>query len=328
MFLRIFKSGQPALLFFIPVLSGLLWLKYFILSQPVNMAFEPNPMPFYHWISVLLENHQSLGKIITLVLLVFTALWLSRMNTKFIIIKERTYLPAVIYILVVSSYLPLQQLNPVVFAGVFLVLSIEIIFDTYKKEGLALEFFMAAFLVSMASLFYARAAFLMLVIWTGLSLFRTIHWREWAFTILGFITPYIFLFSWYYISGQDLAENWEKIRYNFVHDRDLTYLNNYYLIFFAYLLLVVLLASSKMLRDYQGLKIYIRKFFRLNFWIFVFIFSAFLIIYSRAIEMIYFLAVPAAYILTYYFFNMRSKLAGEIIFTLLLAGYGMLLIFN
>ena len=113
------------------------------------------------------------GKLIALGLLVFIALWISRLNTKFMLLQHRTYLPAIIYIFLVSSYLPLQQLNPAVFAAVFLVLSIEIMFDTFKKEGLALEFFMAAFLVSIASLFYARSAFLMLVVWTGLSLLRT-----------------------------------------------------------------------------------------------------------------------------------------------------------
>ncbi|MCK4751264.1 MAG: hypothetical protein KAT15_29600, partial [Bacteroidales bacterium] len=228
MLLRLFKSGQPVMLIFIPVFAGLLWLKYFILPHTVSMVFEPNPMPFYLWISVLFENQLVLGKIVTLSLIVFSALWLSRMNTKFIILKQRSYLPAIIYILVLSSYLPLQQLNPAVFASIFLVLSIGIMYDTYKKEGLALEFFMAAFMVSIASLFYAKAAFLMLVVWSGLFLLRTIYWREWVFTFLGFITPYIFLFSWYYLSGQDLAENWEMIRLNFMHDRGTGYLNNYY----------------------------------------------------------------------------------------------------
>ncbi|MFC2112197.1 hypothetical protein ACFLTA_02930 [Bacteroidota bacterium] len=328
MFLKVFKSGQPALLFFIPVLAILLWLKYFIVSQPVEMAFEPNPMPFYYWISTLLEKQIIIGKIVTLILLIFTGISLSKINTRFILLQHRSYLPAIIYLLLVSSYQPLQQLNPAVFASVFLVIAIEIIVGTYKKEGLALEFFMASFLIAIASLFYARAAFLILVIWTGLSIFRTIYWREWAFTILGFTTPYVFLFAWYYLSGQDMAHNWELIRYNFVHDRETGYLNYFYLGFYGYLLLVVLLASRKMLGNFQQLKIFIRKFFHMNFWIFVFVLIPFLVIYSRAIEMIYFLAIPVSYVLSYYFFRMRSKLAGEIIFGLLLAGYGMLLIFN
>jgi hypothetical protein len=328
MFLKLFKSGQPAVLFFIPVFAGLLWLKYFIIPQPAEMIFEPNPMPLYFWISTLLANQLILGKIITLGLLIFTGLWLSRMNTKYILLSHRTYLPAIIYLLIVSSYLPLQQLNPVVFAGVFLVLAIDIMFDTYKKEGLALEFFMASFLIAIASLFYARAAFFMLIVWTGLSLFRTVRWREWVFTILGFITPYVILFAWYYLSGQDIANNWEMIRYNFVHDRAAGYLSNYYLAFYAYLLLVILLASRKMISRYQKLKIYIRKFYQLNFWIFAFVLIPFFVIYSRAIEMIYFFAIPVSYVLSYYFFNMRSRLAAEIIFGILLAGYGVLLVFN
>ena len=328
MFLKLCKSGQPAVLLFIPVLTILIWLKYLILPQPVSIAFEPYPMPLYHWISSLLENQIFLRKIVTLVLLIFIALWLSMMNTKFILMEKRSYLPAIIYLLIASSYLPLQQLNPAVFASVFLVFSIEIILDSYKKEGLALEFFQAAFFISIGTLFYAKAAFLMFVVWVGLSLLRTFQWREWTFTILGFFTPYVFLFAWYYLSGQDMAENWEKIRYNFVHDRASGYLNLYYLLFYGYLLLVVVLASRKMIGTYQILKIYIRKFFRLNFWIFAFILAAFLVIYSRAIEMIYFLAVPVSYVLSYYFFNIRSKLAGEIIFALLFAGYIVILIFN
>jgi len=328
MFLKLCKSGQPAVLLFIPVLIIVIWLKYLILPQPVSIAFEPYPMPLYQWISSLLENQIFLSKIVTLVLLIFIALWLSMMNTKFILMEKRSYLPAIIYLLIASSYLPLQQINPAVFASVFLVFSIEIMLDSYKKEGLALEFFQAALFISIGTLFYARAAFLMFVVWAGLSLLRTFQWREWTFTILGFFTPYAFLFAWYYLSGQDLAENWEKFRYNFVHDRASGYLNLFYLLFYGYLLLVVVLASRKMISTYQILKIYIRKFFRLNFWIFAFILAAFLIIYSRAIEMIYFLAIPVSYVLSYYFFNIRSKLIGEIIFTLLFAGYALILIFN
>ncbi len=328
MFLKLFKSGQPALLVFIPFFAVLLWLKYFILPQPVGMAFEPNPMPFYHWTSALLENQPVLGKIITLGILVFIGLWLARINTKFIILQQRTYLPTVVYLLVVSSYQPLQQLNPAVFACVFLVIGIEIMFGAYRKEGLALEFFMASFLFSLASLFYARAAFLMLVVWTALALFRTPYWREWVLTLFGFIAPYVILFTWYYLDGQNLAEHWEAIRYNFVHDRGTGYLNNFYQGFYGFLLLVILLASRKMLSDYQGLKIYIRKFFRLNFWIFIFILTVFVVIYSSAIEMICFLAIPISYIISYYFLNMRSRIAGEITFSLLLAAYGMLLVFN
>ena len=130
MFLKLCKSGQPAVLLFIPVLTILIWLKYLILPQPVSIAFEPYPMPLYQWISSLLENQIVLSKIVTLVLLIFIALWLSMMNTKFILMEKRSYLPAIIYLLIASSYLPLQQLNPAVFASVFLVFSIEIMLDS------------------------------------------------------------------------------------------------------------------------------------------------------------------------------------------------------
>jgi hypothetical protein len=326
--LRLFRSGQPFLLLVIPLLAVLMWMKYLLLPQPVHMSFEPNPMPLYQLFNHLLEGKEILGKIVTLSLLLFIAFWLSKINTRFIILQHRTYLIAVIYLLIVSSYLPLQQLNPAVFATVLLVFSIQIMLDSYRKEGLALGFYLAAFLVSIASLFYARAALLMFVVWTGLSLFRTFHWREWAFTFFGFATPVFFLFSYYYLMGQDLAENWESIRYNFVHDRGMDYINTWYIVFYSYLFFTILVASRKMIRSYQILKIYIRKFYRLNFWIFIFVMAVFLSIYSRAPEMIYFSSIPVAYILAFLFFNTRSRLAGEILFGLLFAGFALLLYLN
>lgn len=328
MLLRSFKSGKLALLLVIPVLAGLMWLKYFILPQPVEMSFEPNAMPFYDWFLGQLENHPLLSRILTLLLLIFIGMWVSRMNTKFIILQHRTYLPAIIYIVLVSSYQPLQVLNPAVFAAAFFVLSLDVMLDAYKKEGLAHEFFMAGFLIAIASLFYARAAFLMLIVWTGLAILRPVQWREWVFTVLGFAVPIIFLFASYYLSGVDSAASWELIRQDFIHDRTAEIPNYIYLAFYGYVLILILLASRKMLYDFQKLKIYIRKFFRLNFWIFAFVLAIFLIIYSRAMEMIYFLAIPVSYILSYYFFNTRSRLRGEIIFTLFLAGYVVIIIFN
>jgi hypothetical protein len=290
------------------------------------MNFEAFPMPLYQLVSSMLEGQEFLSKIIALSLLVINALLLSRLNMKFIVLKSRTYLPAFIFLLVVSSYLPLQQLNPAVFASLCLLFAIEAILGTFKREGLAYEYFLASFLVSMGSLFYARGVFLMLIIWIGLSLFRNIRWREWIFTIMGFLIPYLFLFSWYYMTGQELYPRWQEMTMNFLPDHDFSHFSRYYILFYAYLALLILLASRKMISSYQGQKIYVRKFYRLNFWIFAVTLIIYFSLYSRSVEMFYFSGFAIAYILSFYFFNMRSKLNGEIMFGLLFAGYLMLLI--
>jgi hypothetical protein len=328
MILRALKSGQPSVLFFIPFLAVLLWLKYLIYPHSTVLTFEPVPMPFYAWLSGLLEGRPVLSKLVSLSLLIFSALWLARLNTKFILLPQRTYLPGILFIILVSSYQPLQTLHPVLFVTALLLVSIEIMLEAQRRVGLALEFFMASFLIAIAGLFYARSALLMLLVWTGLALFRPLNWREWVFTILGFATPVVFLFSWYYLSGQDMAEKWELIRMNFIHDRDPDYLNVSYYLFYGFISLLIVLASRKMISQYQKMKIYLRLFFRFNFWVFVFVLISFALIYSRAIEMIYFLAIPTSYILSYYLFTSRSKLRTEIMFFLVIAGYVFLVIRN
>lgn len=326
MFLKFLKVGRPVQFMLLLLFAVLFWLKYFILPQPVQMSFEESPMPLFQLVSRLLEGKEFLSKAIALSLLVINALLLSRLNMKFIVLKSRTYLPSFIFLLVVSSFLPLQRLNPVVFASIFMLFAIEAILGTFKKEGLAYEYFLASFLISTGSLFYARGAYLMLIIWIGLSLFRNIRWREWIFTITGFLLPYLFLFSWYHLTGQELLPRWQGMIMNFLPDHDFSLFNRYYILFYAFLALLILLASRKMISNYQNLKIYVRKFYRLNFWIFAVTLIVYFSLYSRSVELIYFSGFAIAYILSYYFFNIRSRLTGEILFGLLFAGYVMLLI--
>jgi hypothetical protein len=166
------------------------------------------------------------------------------------------------------------------------------------------------------------------VVWAGLILLRPFLWREWVFTFIGFLLPYVFLFSWFYLAGEDLQSQWTLIRDNLLPDPYQGDLNLYYLLFYGYLMFLVLVASVNMLRVNQGLKIYIRKFFRLNFWLFVFTSAVYALLYSRSVEFIYFFSVPVSYVLAQYLYRMRSRLAGEILLGLLLGLYGLILVFN
>jgi hypothetical protein len=207
-----------------------------------------------------------------------------------------------------------------------MVFAIEAMMGTFKKEGLAYEYFLASFLISTGSLFYARGAYLLFIVWIGLSLLRNIRWREWIFTIVGFLLPYLFLFSLFYLTGQELIPRWREIITNFIPDHDFSQFNRYYVFFYSFLAILILLASRKMIRNYQSLKIYVRKFYRLNFWIFAVSLIVFFSLYSQAVEMLYFGGFAIAYILSFYFFNLRSRLTGEILLGLLFAGYVLLLI--
>lgn len=314
--LKIFKGSQPALLIVIPVLTGLLWIKSFIQPPDIKLAYEVFEMPFWHFINNHTAGFEIIRGIIALVLLIINALWLTRINTKFILIRMRTYLPALFFGFICSSLIFLQDLNPAIFAISFFIPAVERIFQSYKEEGLSYKYFEAGFLISLGSLFYSRAALFMVVVWIVLSILRSANLKEWALSIAGFIVPYIFLIFILYFTDRNIPEYFSSLATNFRITRGMEFMNIYYIIFFLFLLFLIGISSLQMIRMYQGLKIYARTYYRALFWIFVFTLILVSVFYNQSAELIYFLAVPVSYILTFYFDSLKLNWLGEILFSL------------
>jgi hypothetical protein len=327
MLLRLFKGSQPILIFLIPLTVGLVWFKSFLQPAETINGLDQWSMPIFHLIENLLGNHPVIRKIIALALLITNALWLARMNTKFILIKSRTYLPAIFYALICSSFVAFHDLTPALIASFLFIVALEIMFDSYNEEGLSYKFFESAFLVSLASLTYSTIALYLVIIWIILSILRNAGWREWAFTIIGFAIPYLFLYVVYYLTDQNIHVNTQNILSNFIADKGFEFSDLLSMIFYGFLAMIIFIASIRLLSAYQGLKIYIRKFFMVLFVIFLFTLGIHLIFYHKSLELIFFYAIPVSYLLTYYFIQIRSKVMGEILFTIFLALLALLIIF-
>ncbi len=327
MFLKLFKGSQPILIIIIPITAGLVWLKSFLHPAEALAGLDQWSMPLYHLIENLLNNQPFIRKLIAFTLLITNSLWLARMNTKFILIKSRTYLPAVFYALICSSFASYHDLTPALIASFLFIIALELMFDSYSEEQLSYKFFEAAILVSLASLIYSTIALYLVVIWIILSILRNAGWREWVFTIIGFALPYLFLYSGYYLTDQDIPVNTQNILSNFTHEKGFEFSSLMPMIFYGFMVLIILIASIRLLSAYQGMKIYARKFFLVLFFIFLFTLGIHLILYPEAVELIFFYAIPVSYLLTYYFLQIRSRAIGEIIFTVFLGLLVLVIIF-
>jgi len=284
-------------------------------------------MPVYQVFESLFGHLPFLRKLIALALVITNALWLSRMNTKFILIKSRTYLPAILYALICGSLQAFHDLTPALIASFLLIISLEIIFDSYGEERLSYKFFEASFLVSLASLTYATMALYLVPVWIILAILRNASWREWLFTIIGFTIPYVFLYTIYYLTDQDIALNTENILSNFKPEKGIDFPDLLPMIYYGFLALLVFVASLRLIGTFQGMKIYIRKFFLVLFVLFLFTLGIHLFLYTKALELIFIYAIPVSYLLTFYFIQIRSKAMGEILFTVLLVLLALALIF-
>lgn len=315
MLLKLFKGNQPALIIIIPLFTGLLWIKTFIDPSDIKLNFDLNEMPLWHFINAHTANLIIIRKIIALILLIANSLWLSRISTKFILVQTRTYLPVLFFGFICSGMVFLQDLNPALFAVMCFIPAIEKMFGSYKEEELSYKYFEAALLISVGSMFYSRAALLMFILWTTLAILRTPNWREWTTSVIGFILPYIFLTLILYLMNINIGEYFYNIASNFRISREVNYFNLFSIINYSFLLFLIAISSFQMIRIYQGLKIYARMYYRIFFWMFILTLIFGIAFYNQSAELLYFLAIPVSYILTFYFYSLKLDWLGEILFT-------------
>lgn len=318
MLLRFFRSIGARMLFFIPLLGIVFWLHSFMKAPETQHQFDVYPMPLYQFVISLLPVYSIAGNILALTLVILQSFLLVRLNTRFILINNRTYLPAIFFVILTACIPDIQRLNPALFAGIFLLLSIEKILESFHRNMLAHEIFIASIFIGLGSLFYPFMPLMMLSIWIALAIIRPFNWREWVFTILGFSTPMFFMFSYYYLSNADALKLFNSFESAYEHQFNLKQPSTTSLIFMCFTLLLLLISSQYMIRAYQTMKILPRKAFNIFLWIFLNSIIIYFIVPQATLELIFLSAIPVSYLLSHYFARIRSAFWGNVFILILL----------
>jgi hypothetical protein len=318
MLLRFFRSSGTQMIIFIPFLGVMLWLHSILNTPHVLFLFDSSPMPLYKFITDFLPATSAVAASITLVLVILQGFWLVRLNTRFIFINNRNYLPALFFILLCTSIPDLQRLNPVLLSGFFLLLAIEKVFESYRNNKLAYEYFVAAFYISIGSLFYPYVIFFVFFIWAALAVLKSFNWREWAFTIIGFLLPLFFTFSFYYLVHNDTLRLYHDFKASFSSNFHFTNHQMPVIAFFGFMALMVLVGSQFMIRTYAVMKILPRKAFTVIFWLFLNSIAVYLLVRSASVEMIFLVAIPLSYLFSNYFTFLKSTRWGNILLLIFL----------
>jgi hypothetical protein len=316
MLIKLFKSRQQFVIILILILTILFWIPSIAFHKSVLFVFDFYPAPLYKPLQFIEYSYPVAATIFSLALVIIIGFMLVRLNVRFFFIQTRTQLPAFFYILICSSFIPLHRMNPVLIGCFILVLAIYKIFDTYKKEKLCYNFFDAAMLISVASMFYFNFIFFILVIWAGLILLRPFILREWIFSVVGFILPYILIFSYYYLRDYDISRLFDVYRSYFSYGKyDMKFDLSYKLLLIYYLLLL-LIGSIYMMSVYTTRKIYSRKYFMFFLWLFLITVAVYCIIPSAGYEMILILSISVSFLFTHYYINIKSGWINDLLFNL------------
>lgn len=319
--LRKFREVTPDVIILIFLISLMIWANaFFHPALPSSLGFDKNPMPLYS-LALAVTNFSPLISVIAAYLFVIlTAFLLVNFNTSQFFIGERTFLPALFFVLF-SGFQPGQQiLNPVLPAALFLILAIRRIMDAYKTQGVAYSFFDAGLLISTASLFYAGLIWFGVLLILGIALLRTGSLKEIVISILGLATPWFLIMGIFYVAGSDLNEFISVVNYNLLQKEVAFPLSRMTIALLAVNIIILLISLINLLSRINTKKIRSRKTFYLLIWILIIAVAAIIFLRAVSYEMFWLAYIPAVYLISHYFvFAGRKKIVPEILFLILFA---------
>ncbi|OFX21194.1 MAG: hypothetical protein A2041_04840 [Bacteroidetes bacterium GWA2_31_9b] len=318
----ILKSNRPFVII-LAIISGIALWSFTLFHQPV-LEFQADTisMLFYKLLIGLFKNNILFLTVFAFILVIIQGLLLVWVNQKFILINFRTFLPAFFYIIISSSFVAIQMINPILIGNFFIFFALFNIYKIYRSDYALNDIYIAGFFTAIASLFWAPFAIFILLIWIALIILRPFIGREWIVSILGFLTPIFFTFLIFYVffDNNTLINILNNIKLEYTSITDFKNIHLSYILFYSLLFLIILIASLNLISSFQNRKIKTRKYFVINFWYFIIGLGIFLFFKRSSFEIIYILSIPISYLLSDYFYSFKKNHIQNAILILLYAG--------
>ncbi len=314
MILRLFSGDKPGSAILIVLFGIILWLPAFFSPVSVGLSSSSGYLSIGGALSSFAFGNPLLSRIFACLFLSFQAFLVVRLNVMYMLIQQKTYLPALFFISITSFYLPLMNFSGYIFSSFFFILILTLLFSVYKKEANSYRFFEAGLILGIASLFYPRLIYFLPFIWIISIVLRPFYWREWLFPALGMILPYLFIITYLYLTNGIIHNVFRSLWAELTSISFRFNLQWNYLVVGGFIFLLIIVASIYMLRVFQFRKIYIRNYYLSFFWLFLISLIIFFFLSHMDPGILYVFALPVSYILSNYFKNSRPMLGNRILF--------------
>ncbi|MBN1107838.1 MAG: hypothetical protein JXR66_04790 [Bacteroidales bacterium] len=314
--LSIFKGTGPGVIAAIVLTLLLLWIRPFADPAGAGMQiYETSPMPLYELLRALMGRSLIPGVITSFLFLSLMLFLLVHFNTTLFFINQRTFLPALIYLLLTSLVPDNQVFNPVLPAALLLMLALIRIMDAYRKQGVAYNFFDAAFLISAGSLFYAGVLWFGVLAIVGIAILRRVTLTEILISVPGILTPYLLAAGFYYVSGRDVMVLLEGTWMNLFEEVSSFDFSPEQVVALTYSGLFLVVSIIFLTARLNGKKISSRKTFFLLLWTLLISFLVYFASPAVSVEMMWLAAIPASYIMSHYLVFSPARVMPRLIFS-------------
>jgi len=203
MFKRISKLGALFQFILFIGLVAVFWIPAFL--NPVLPLRSVCEGPAYDLIAGMLEGEPLASVILAfcLTLILCIQIYLAGMAND--LFPRTNFLASIFLVVMLSWNQSMQTLHPMLPAAVLILLALHSLMKMYGQTEPYRQVFIASMFLSVASLFFTPAIYLVAFIWIVFLGFRITTWREWIIVLIGFAIPYIYLISWYFLAG-DIRE--------------------------------------------------------------------------------------------------------------------------
>jgi len=188
---------------FLVILCFVLWMSAFIGARNSTLPTE------YTTIVASLQSifvaNSLLSNVTCIALTLLNAFLLAQINNRFTIIRTRTFLPILIFLLLLATW---NQTH--VMIGSHLVLTLFIFalyyfFSMARDRKASEEAFMGSFLISIGSMLINPVIFMIPVCWIGFMMFQSFSLRTFLASIFGMLAPWILYLSVMYLLQPDFS---------------------------------------------------------------------------------------------------------------------------
>lgn len=316
MILRILKANHVYNFVLVPIIGILLLLKTIITGGvfPTNECLYTSPL-----CTPILDSGISFtgAVLINFLLIIATCFLIFHINARFAFVREQTFLPSYLFLLIVLAFPHLHLINPIFISIIFLLFGVRSIFNSFEKRIAIRNSFNAGFFIGLAGIFFLEVSLLILIIPTSIFIIRNkITWREIVVPFIGFLLPWLLLFSGYFIFGE--VDTLISLLENSLLEKDkLIFLKLPVQLFLSYLILLIGISSMFIIRQYGIKNISVRRYFKVLFIVFA---SSILLLLlpSVGIEGLVLLTIPVTFLLTNFLIHTKRKTWAEILLDLLI----------
>lgn len=148
-------------------------------------------------VSPIFGENSSTERMVSALLMFIISLQVTRAAIRNIIFLERTYMPAVIFVIVSAAFYSTEHSLAPLLATFLIILSLSQGMRSYPIKVLASRRLLTAgFYFGVATFVYPPSAYLLPIIYAMLSIFRIGNFREWVVTTVGValpLTAYLFI---------------------------------------------------------------------------------------------------------------------------------------